>query len=211
MAKSLTEPSRPNVSKATRQAAMRELADLQKAVATATAKVRNAYKRWDKQGVTSSSIKEALRARDLDPEQLMEELRENFAAYDAVGHTLDQDDLFPDTAPPTVRAKEAQEHIEWEAGEAGWRAGFHGVSIDEAPFPAGSELRVKWVERWHDGQAAAVERSFGEPKKKNGGATEVKAATADRKRPEKKAKADDAPPPEPTPEARPDPDGGAFE
>ncbi len=213
MAKSLTEPSRPNVTKATRQAAMRELADLQKAVATATARVRNAYKRWDKQGVTSSSIKEALRARDLDPDQLMEELRENFAAYDAAGHTLDQDDLFPDTAPPGMRAKEAQEHIEWEAGEAGWRAGFHGVSIDEAPFPAGSVLHVKWVERWHDGQAAAVERSFGEPKgkKDKAGATEVKAATSDRKRPEKKPKAEEPPLPEPPPEARPDPDGGAFE
>jgi ribosome modulation factor len=215
MAKSLTEPSRPNVSKATRQAAMRELADLQKAAATAAAKVRNAYKRWDKQGVTSSSIKESLRARDLDPEQLMEELRESFAAYDAAGHTLSQDDLFPDTAPPVVRAKEAQEHIEWEAGEAGWRAGFHGVSIDDAPFPAGSALRVKWVERWHDGQTDAVARSFGEPKKKNAaGAMDVQPATADRKRPEKKPTTNNSTPPEaPTPadaETRSDPDAEEF-
>lgn len=224
MARSLSEPAKPNVTKATRQAAMREVLDAKRIAETANAKLRNVYKRWEKQGVTPHSIKETIRARDMDPDALAAELREKFAAYDAAGIEIPApDDLFPETIAP--RPKENQEHIEWEAGEAGWRAGFEGVSIDDAPFPAGSILRVKWVERWHEGQAAAVERSFGEKKKpkadkpKGGepGATDVSAATADRKRPARQPKgaaaADVAPPPaeeEPAAPARPDPDADEF-
>ena len=223
MAKSLSEPAKPNVTKATRQQAMREVLEAKRLAETANARLRNVYKRFEKQGVTPILIKEAIRARDMDPDALMAELREKFAAYDAAGIDVPTDDLFPETVQP--RAKESQEHVEWEAGDAGWRAGFGGVSIDDAPFPAGSILRVKWVERWHDGQADAVARSFGEPKKPKAGkrkeeatpgANEVTIATADRKRPktsrERRVEAEqETVAPAAEPEKRADPDADEFE
>lgn len=208
MAESLTAPSLPNVTLGTRQAAMREVADLKKMHATATAKLRNGYKRWDKQGVTSTSINHMLAARDKDPDALMAELKEQFQSLYAAGATIEQADLFPETAPK-LKKQEISEHMEWEAGETGWRAGLNGVPFDDNPFPAGRVMYVKWVERWHDGQAALVERTFGEkkPKKDKAGATDTKVASAGRKRPDIKP---DTVEDVPSETARPDPDEEAF-
>ena len=181
MADRLTEPSQPNVTKATRQAALREVLEAKRLAETANAKLRNVYKRFEKMGVTPLSIKAAIRARDIDPDALAAELRDQLKMFDAAKIEITQEDLFPDTAPERTKPKELSDHMRWEAHDAGFRAGLGGVPVDDNPFAPGNELQPKWVEGWHDGQEAAIHRSFSGAPKAKGGA--VKVASTRRKKP----------------------------
>lgn len=154
----LTEPPKTNVTKEQRQAALREIISLKREAAQASSRLQSAYKKWARAGVPSAGIRETIKARDMDPDALVAELRDKFAAMEAANIQISAEDLFPETVPVKVTDKAMAEQLEWEAHNAGYKAGLAGIVIDDNPFPAGVPVHVKWIDGWHDGQADLVKR-----------------------------------------------------
>ena len=78
-------------------------------------------------------------------------------------------DMFRDMPVEKPKAKAVEKYVEYEADEAGYKAGFSGEPIDNNPHFQGEpddSLYASWRVGWQRGQAARVEKSFGgkEPK-----------------------------------------------
>ena len=65
-----------------------------------------------------------------------------------------QIDMFGDAPQVDLTASVASQHREWEAEQAGYKAGKAGEPIDNCPHSGGSPYFVRWRQGWNDGQAA---------------------------------------------------------
>lgn len=135
--------------------------------------LRNLFKRAKADGMNTGSMREAIKATKLDPDVVESDLRDTLR-YMAIIHVpVNKEALFDWSE--VVTSKTEHEDKLWEADDAGYRAGRHGVRTEDCPvtFPPGSELHVHWLESWKKGQAA-IAREMGE---------HVKPANPSRERP----------------------------
>jgi ribosome modulation factor/uncharacterized protein (UPF0335 family) len=126
-----------------------------------TGVLRNLFKRAKSDGMNTAAMRAAIRASKLDSDEVESGLRDQLR-YMAIIHVgVNKEALFDWS--DTVTSKTEHEDKLWEADDAGYRAGRHGVKTDDCPpsFPPGSELHVHWLASWHKGQAA-IARELGD-------------------------------------------------
>ena len=113
-------------------------------------------------GINVKGMVRALAARDVDPDEALEEARE-FLRFGAMFRLpLSLEELFPEGA------REGEETVDkdvaqFEAYDAGYLAGSNGRSIDDSPYNGqpGTEVFVEWRKGWNDGQASIAYRLDG--------------------------------------------------
>jgi ribosome modulation factor len=65
-----------------------------------------------------------------------------------------QTELFGSAPQVDLTASVASQHREWEAEQAGYKAGKASEPIDNCPHSGGSPYFSRWRQGWNDGQAA---------------------------------------------------------
>lgn len=150
-----------------------------------TGKLRAILKKADADGVNTKAMVAAVRATKQDPESVTQLLRDTLQAMAILRIDVSRDEIFSWDA--TVTDKTMALDDEWTAQDRGFKAGRDGVPVSDCPYPAGSEFSVQWRNHWAAGQRSlAMELG-----------PQERVASAERKRPSRKAAAD-APAPEPT-------------
>lgn len=135
--------------------------------------LRNLFKRAKADGINTAAAREAIKATKLDLDVVESDLRDTLRYMAIIRVPVSKEKLFDWS--DAVTSKTEHEDSLWEADDAGYRAGRHGVRTEDCPpqFKPGSELYVHWLESWHKGQAA-IAREMGE---------HVKPANPSRERP----------------------------
>jgi hypothetical protein len=141
-------------------AGMREVAIQKRRCDEEKGVLRAILKRLKNDGLDTKGILATVALSKLDPEVVRNQLRTQLHYMALRNMPVTQDDLFAGQ-DLGVTAKTNEQETQWEAEDAGYRAGRNGVRIDEAPYPAGSPLHVRWLEFWHKGQAA-IARELGD-------------------------------------------------
>jgi hypothetical protein len=140
--------------------------------------LRNIFKRAKADGRNVASMRRAIKATKREPGEVIADLRAEIRYMALRRIPLTQAELF---AGFDLHLAEKSEHEDdlWSADDAGYRAGWGGVPIDDDPHAAGSEADVHWRAGWHKGQAARA-RQLG---------PDATQATASRTRPQRSAQA----------------------
>lgn len=158
MAEKLTpnkDHNTPPANKATFLLHMRKAAQAKTVLEEATAAFNIVIKAAKNEGVNTKSLKAALKARRLDPDEVAKQVRDFERYMSWMGLPVGaQAALFEDDADEHTTEREDADQREWEAAEAGYRAGKGGEKADTCPFPDGSELNQVWTKQWLRGQAA---------------------------------------------------------
>lgn len=139
-------------------------------------------------GVNLKQLKDIIKERRLDPDVVEQEERDRVRYRALFNLPMVQMDL--DLEPVEM----PEEQKVFEAGELGYAAGYRGDPIDaDVAFIPGTEMYVKFRERWHEGNVAKA-------RKNKPGVTD--APTGRRGRPPgSKNKPKEAEAPAPTPDA----------
>lgn len=121
--------------------------------------LRNIYKRAKAEGANVKAMRAAIAATKLDPDEVKQNHRDQIR-YEGILHIeLHQSDIFTDF-DLSVTEKTAHQDDMWDAEDKGYRAGRHGVKVEDCPYLAGTELHVRWLSEWNKGQAA-IARELG--------------------------------------------------
>jgi hypothetical protein len=142
------------------QAGMREYATQKRRCVEENGVLRAILKRLKSDGLNTRSIINAVNVSKLDPEEVRNQLRSDLHYMALRNMPVTQSDLFEGQSYETT-AKTQEQEQQWEAEDAGYKAGRHGAKIEDAPYPPGTELHVRWLEFWHKGQAA-IARELGD-------------------------------------------------
>lgn len=134
--------------------------------------LRNIIKRAKSDGINARAMIAAVNATKQDPEVIAADLRDQIRYMGLIHLPVSQGQLF-EGWDDAVTAKTQHEDDLWDAEDAGYRAGRHGVPSEESPYAVGTELHVHWLSEWHKGQAS-IARELGE---------NVKRASSARERP----------------------------
>lgn len=116
--------------------------------------LRSIVKRAKSAGVNTKEMIAAVMATKLDPEVVAADMRDRIRYLALVRMPITQVDLFEGLVLNDVTSKTAAEDDVWTAQEAGYRAGRHGVRVDESPYMPGTEAFVEWQSWWLKGQTA---------------------------------------------------------
>ncbi len=157
MAEKLAPPVTSNLTPNTFLGLYREIATAQREIEAATGRKRAILKRAKGAGVDLDALALMQRLANLEPEDAEMRLR-NLVRY---SHWADmqigaQADLFGATDDQHPNDKARGEHLEFQADDAGYRAGYAGDAIDTNPHQAGTPVFDRWRQGWHNGQAALV-------------------------------------------------------
>jgi ribosome modulation factor len=137
--------------------------------------LRNIVKRAKSDGVNTTAMINAVKASKLDPEVVAQDLRDQIRYMGLIHIPLTQASLF-EGFDTTISQQTQREDDLWDAEDAGYKAGRHGVRIEECPYTPGTELHVHWLEWWNKGQAA-IARELG-PDVKVAGASKTRRKRA---------------------------------
>jgi len=145
-----------NVPPETVQEITRELVTSRRIIAEAQGAHRAVMKRAKSLGINTKALSEVITNRALDSDEVTRHYRDvmRYAAISGAAYAIQQD-LFPTSGMDIqVTDAAASEQQEWEAGDAGYEAGFNGMQIDRCPYPTASALAQMWHQSWHRGQEA---------------------------------------------------------
>jgi hypothetical protein len=132
---------------------MRKVQSQQRLCDEANGVLRNIYKQAKANGEDPPTMRRAIRATKLTPEEAVTNTR-NLVYYMALRNIpVTQDALFADL---DVGVTESTKHADdrWDAEDKGYRAGRMGLKIEDSPYTAGTEFFVAWEEHWRKGQAS---------------------------------------------------------
>lgn len=155
MAETLTtKPAASNVTPATFLEAYRELVQLKQEADAANGVYRSRLKKAKAAGLNTSAIVEAMRLKKQDPDTATLYYRDLDRYMAWLKQPLgSQGALFAENAADThVPGKASDEHVSWEAEDAGYQAGVMGRDKVSNPMPLTSPLFHKWEEGWLRGQ-----------------------------------------------------------
>lgn len=140
-----------------------EEARFKRALDEANAKYRAHRAKMDKSGVDLKAYGDLVKLAKLDPAERQQRLRTMFRYGQQLDITLaKQADLF-EAKVDRPGDKMTAEQRRWAADEAGYDAGKNGKDSQTNPYEAGSEFFAAWNEAWGRGQATIAERM--KPKK----------------------------------------------
>jgi ribosome modulation factor len=122
--------------------------------------LRNIVKRAKADGINAKEMIQTVADSKLDPDKVQADLRDRLHYMALRGMPVHQDDLFGGM-DLTVTAKSKSLDDAWDAEDTGYRAGRHGATREDCPYPFGSENYGHWIEFWLKGQAA-IAREMGE-------------------------------------------------
>lgn len=134
--------------------------------------LRSIVKRAKTGGMNTKAMIAAVNATKIDPDEVADNLRDQIHLMSVLRVPITMEQLFADF-DASVTDKTRREDDLWDAEDKGYRAGRHGVKVEECPYDAGTELHVHWMQEWNKGQAA-IARELG---------PDVKMASTSRKRP----------------------------
>jgi ribosome modulation factor len=132
---------------------MRKVQDQQRRCEEENGVLRNLYKQAKADGEDPPTMRRAIRATKLTPEEAVTNTR-NLVYYMALRNIpVTQDALFGDL---DVGVTDSVKHADdrWDAEDKGYRAGRMGLKIEDCPYTAGTEFFVAWEEHWRKGQAS---------------------------------------------------------
>lgn len=152
----MADKATENVTNETRAEALREYVQAYREAQRASGKKAKVLQKWAKAGIPAEVLKEAVKVRDMDPQEVMdldrEKARMKALIIPEYSKTMD---MFGDKLDTSLKGSAATEMSAWEAEDAGYLAGKAGRPIDSSPYnhQPGSELFVKWRDGWQKGQA----------------------------------------------------------
>lgn len=144
------------VTRATVLSADAELLRLQGEVNTATANLRNAKRRWKKEGVDVAVIATLQKERNQDEEARLaaEAIRRRYASWMRVSIEPKPEQLAIPEEDSKVSSEVDERHMEALADNAGFRAGRLGTNLQSSNIYApGSASHAAFARGWHRGQA----------------------------------------------------------
>jgi len=147
----VSETVRSNVSNETIQEWMREYETQKRVCDVEQGVLRNIRKRAKADGVNLAALTAVSRARKMDPQEAVAELRDTTRYYALRNIPVSRETLF-DGWTPRVTEKARELDDVWDAEDAGFQAGRHGTDIAECPYEIGSMLHAEWLSWWHKGQ-----------------------------------------------------------
>lgn len=154
---------------------------LKRAADEANAKFRSHKAKMDKAGVDLKALADLERLEKMDPEERTQRLRTMFRYGQQLDITLaKQADLF-DGKVDRPGDKMTTEQRRWAADEAGYEAGKNGMDRKNNPYEAGSDFFATWDDAWVRGQATIADRM--KPKKGAKGDNAGKTASEGARRP----------------------------
>lgn len=145
--------------------------------------LRNIVKRAKADGVNVKATIQTVVVSKLDIDDVKRDLRDQLRYMALRRMPISAAELF-DGWDDAVSQKTQAEDDTWAAEDAGYYSGRHNGSLDDSPFPPGSELDVRWRAQWHKGQAA-IAREMG---------PDAKPASSTRQRPARRTAAPEAAP-----------------
>jgi ribosome modulation factor len=158
MAKALTDKA-SNVSDTTINKHIRSVTSLKAAADSAHGEYRAALKAAKTDGVDTKELTEALKAKRLEPEDVVRSLHTRIRYLALVNVPVHQMDLFGGAASvgePAIADEDLDEdeaeHARWEAQEVGHKAGLDGDLKENNPHPPGSFRNQAWHGGWKTGQ-----------------------------------------------------------
>lgn len=125
--------------------------------------LRNVLKRAKADGINTKSMVAAVKAANLDHDEVKMGLRDEIFYLGVLHVEMTQSDIFESYDPTTSSATQHDDDL-WDSGTKGYRAGRTGVPAEDCPFDPGTERHVEWLSEWHKGKAA-VARELGEDTK----------------------------------------------
>jgi ribosome modulation factor len=144
--------------------------------------LRNLIKQAKAAGENTKALLQAIAATKQDPDTVLTDTRD-FVRYASLMHIpLPSEEIYAWNAD--VTEKTAAADLAWDAEDQGFRAGRHGLKMEDCPFEHGTELSVVWLEHWAKGQAA-IAAEMGE---------NAKPASTSRGRPGRRKAANDTTP-----------------
>jgi ribosome modulation factor len=159
MAKALTDKA-SNVSDATINKHIRTVTSLKAAADSAHGEYRAALKAAKTDGVDTKELTEALKAKRLEPEDVVRSLHTRIRYLALVNIPVHQMDLFGGAVsvgtaalvPDDDLSEEDAEHARWEAQEVGHKAGLDGDVKENNPHVPGTFRHQAWFGGWKTGQ-----------------------------------------------------------
>src|ERR1700733_3106616 len=115
--------------------------------------LRNILKRAKSDGMDTKAMINAVKATKLNPDEVVAGLRNEITYLGLLHVKMTQSDIF-ENFDLTVTEKTEREDDLWDAEDAGYKAGRHGVKVEACPYTAGTEHHVHWREFGHKGQHA---------------------------------------------------------
>lgn len=122
--------------------------------------LRNIVKRAKSDGINTKEMIAVVALSKLDPDQVQADLRDRVRYMALRRMPVIQVELFGGLDVTLTPSSQQKDDL-WDAEEAGYRAGRHGASRDDCPYPPATEMYVHWVEFWFKGQAA-IARELGD-------------------------------------------------
>jgi ribosome modulation factor len=115
--------------------------------------LRLIYKQIKAAGHNEKAMRRAIRNGKIEPETVVNNLRDEIR-YSGLRHIpVTPESLFDGMDFAITEKTQAGQDL-WDAEETGYRAGRHGVPVEDCPYPPGSELHVHWTDWWRKGKAA---------------------------------------------------------
>jgi uncharacterized protein (UPF0335 family) len=131
-------------------------------------------KRLKDEGHDIKAMKSAIKLKRVDTAVAVSTLQATLRYSGLLGVPVSPETLF-DGMDFSITEKTQHGSDMWDAEEAGYQSGRHGVKRDDNPYQAGTELYVHWDNWWGKGKAALDAAS-------GPNATEVRATRAPRRR-----------------------------